>query len=566
VLSKKIFFYFLLSTLLFADSLELLFEGNKNIDTRELYKSLGLHKPYLYEFYKDEPQINPKTIELTLLTLRNYYKTKGYFNAKLSYIEENNKLIIGIEENDAVRIKNLVILSEFDLSEVIPFEKGDRFESDLFTQSKKDIAAFYGNESYCNPNIDAKTWIDIDTNEAYILYDIATNDLCYFGTLDVGGSESIDAAIVSSLLPIEEGALFSYESISQSYKNIYRHEGISKVSIDTDVDVNQSRVNIKVSIDENEKPLRFQAGLGISSDEGAMALLGIKHRNFYGDLKTLSLSTRVTQIRQTIKLNYDVPLIDRNYSGLEVGFKNEDFIGFEEQSVFGSIYLKQQKGLHSFKESLVFDNAKTYRSNDLVLFPHSSLFVLSPKLEWNYDTRDKLLDPSRGYFLSAEMMGSLKSEISDASYYKYKLSGAVLFPFGSNILGLKSKYGSLKLYEGELPASYRFYTGGMYSNRAYGYRELGELNAQGDPKGSYSVFESTLEWRFGIYGNVRGMVFSDVSFIGDNAIVEYNKAYTSVGFGLRYKTPIGPIALDFGVDTDAPSKQYAIHFHIGELF
>lgn len=565
-MSKKIFFYFLFSTLLFADSLELLFEGNKNIDTRELYKSLGLHKPYLYEFYKDEPQINSKTIDLTLLTLRNYYKTKGYFNAKLSYKKQNNKLIIGIEENDAVRIQSLVIHSELDLSSVIPFEKGDRFESDLFTQSKKEIAAFYGNESYCNAAIDAKTWIDIDTNEAYIFYDIATNDLCYFGSLDVGGSESIDATIVSSLLFIEEGALFSYESISQSYKNIYRHEGISKASIDTDVDTNQSRVNIKVSIDENEKPLRFQAGLGISSDEGAMALLGLKHRNFYGDLKTLSLSTRVTQIRQTIKLNYDVPLIDRNYSGAEIGFENEDFIGFEEQSVFGSFYLKQQKGLHSFRESLVFDNAKTYRSSDLELFPHSSLFVLSPKLEWNYDTRDKLLDPSRGYFLSAEIMGSLKSEISDASYYKYKLSGAVLFPFGSNILGLKSKYGSLKLYEGELPASYRFYTGGMYSNRAYGYRELGELNAQGDPKGSYSVFESTLEWRFGIYGNVRGVVFSDVSFIGDDAIPEYAKAYTSVGFGLRYKTPIGPIAIDFGVDTDAPSKQYAIHFHIGELF
>jgi outer membrane translocation and assembly module TamA len=566
VLFRKFIFYFLFSTLLFADSLELYFKGNQNISERELYNSLELHKPYLYEFYKEQPQINSKTIDLALLTLRNYYKTKGYFNAKLSHTQENNKLIVHIQENDAVLIKNLTIHSDLDLSEVIPFALQDRFESDLFTQSKKDIARVYGNESYCNAKIDAKTWIDIQTNEAYLLYDVEKNNLCYFGSLDVGGSENIDPEIVSSLLFIEEDALFSYETIAQSYKNIYRHDGISKASIDTDVDTNKSRVNVKVSIVENEKPLRFQAGLGVSSDEGAMALLGLKHRNFYGDLKTLSLSTRVTQIRQTIKLNYDVPLIDKNYAGFEVGFKNEDFIGFEEQSVFGSMYLKQQKSLHSFRESLVFDNAKTYRSSDLVLFPHTSLLVISPKFEWNYDTRDKLLDPSRGYFLNAEIMGSLKSQISDASYYKYKLSGAVLFPFGSKVLGIKSKYGSLRLYEGEIPASYRFYTGGMYSNRAYGYRELGELNAQGDPKGSYSVFESTIEWRFGIYGDVRGVVFSDVSFIGDDAIPEYGKAYTSAGFGLRYKTPIGPIALDFGVDTDAPSKQYAIHFHIGELF
>ena len=566
MLFQKIFFYFFFATLLCGDSLELYFEGNKHISQRELYNSLELHKPYLYEFYKDHPQINAKTIDLTLLTLRNYYKTKGYFNAKLSSVQKDKKLIIKIQENEAVHIQSLTINSEYDLADILPFQEQERFESDLFTQSKKDIAAYYGNKSYCNAKVDAKTWIDTQTNEAFLLYNIEPNELCTFGSLDVEGSENIDAEIVRSLLFIQEGDLFSYETITQSYKNIYRHEGISKASIDTEIDTKKSRVDIKVRIVENEKPIRFQAGLGYSSDEGAMALLGVKHRNFFGDLKTLSLNTRVTQIRQTIALGYDLPLIDQNYAGMEVGFENEDFIGFHEQGVFGALYLKQQNKLHSFKESIVFDNAKTYRSDDLVLFPHTSLLVISPKLEWNYDTRDKLLEPSKGYFLNAEIMGSLKNQISDASYYKYQLSGAILFPFGTNVFGLRSKYGSLKLYEGELPASYRFYTGGMYSNRAYGYRELGELNAQGDPKGSYSVFESTMEWRFHIYGDLRGVVFSDVSFIGDDAVPSYQKAYTSAGFGLRYKTPIGPIAIDFGVDTDAPSKQYAIHFHIGELF
>jgi len=105
----------------------------------------------------------------------------------------------------------------------------------------------------------------------------------------------------------------------------------------------------------------------------------------------------------------------------------------------------------------------------------------------------------------------------------------------------------------------------MNSNRAYAYRTLGPTNSDGDPIGFQSLFEGSAEYRFPIYGPLRGVVFNDTTLIGQDYLPDQNRPYVAAGTGLRYATPIGPFAIDIGCDVKDPS-QYAVHFHIGELF
>ncbi len=57
-----------------------------------------------------------------------------------------------------------------------------------------------------------------------------------------------------------------------------------------------------------------------------------------------------------------------------------------------------------------------------------------------------------------------------------------------------------------------------------------------------------------------------MTFASQNTVPDYARdGYLGVGAGLRYVTPIGPVAIDFGFDPEDTS-QYAIHFRIGELF
>ncbi len=554
-----------LSSLLLAEKLPLYFEGQTKINERELYAALNLKKPYFYEFYKDEPLIDSKSVELLTQVIQNYYRTKGYYRAKVSYSKKEASVLISIRENDPMLIQSVEVDSALDIRAVLPFKKGDLFAADAFTQSKKDIKLFYSKESYCAVSLDAKAYVDTQKNSARVVYVVDPKKLCYFKNVEANASQNIDAGIAKSLLYFEEGDLFSLEEIKQSYKNVYAYEGVSKALIGMDIENNDS-VNVQLQVTENEKPLRFLAGLGYSSDEGVMAQTGIKHRNFYGNLKTLGLEARVTQIKQTLKTNFDAPLLHKQGVGVEVGLQNEIFDGFTEYRLYASSYLTQRYLPHTFKESIVLDRSSTYDSKDLALFPEGALLVVSPKLEWNYDTRDELLDPKSGYFLGSEFMGSVKSSVSDASYSKIQLKGGYIYPLYTSTLAVKIAFGTLKVYDGEVPASYRFFAGGMHSNRAYSYRDLGPKNSDGDSSGFDSIVESTLEYRFSLYGDFRAVIFNDNTFARNSYLSESQEGYHSAGVGLRYLSPIGPIALDVGFDLSDPSSQYAFHFHIGELF
>lgn len=562
---KKFFLLLFFATLLFGEKLQLLFEGNHYISSSELYESLDLSEPSFYEFYKEKPSIDERTLDLITQTLKEYYKTRGFFGAEIASKKEDFSIILLIKENEPIIIKHISNHAELDFNGVIPFKVGDFFDSNKFTQSKKEIRHFYAKNSYCNASIDAKAWIDKEKNEAYLHYQSSKNQECHFGNIEIVPSKNIDEEIVRSILPIHRGAQFSSESITKSYEELYAYEGVSKAIIDTEV-VNDNQVNASVSIIQNENPLRFEFGIGASSDEGAMTSVGLLHRNFFGNLKTLSLKSKVAQIKQNVVLNFDMPLTNRNFTGFETGYENERFLGFKEYKFFSTLYLKQKKEKHVLKESLLFDQINTYESDDETLFPLNQLFIISPKLEYAYDTRDKLLDPSSGYFVKAEIMGSQNSAVSDATYYKFKASGGTIHSLDNTILALKAEYGTLKLTDGALPTSYRFFAGGMHSNRGYGYRKIGPVNSAGDPLGFDSIMEATAELRFNIYSDFGGVVFNDNSYVGESSAPNYANGYHSAGFGIRYKTPIGPIALDIGCDIEDPLKQYAVHFHIGELF
>ncbi|MFK5882004.1 MAG: BamA/TamA family outer membrane protein [Sulfurospirillum sp.] len=564
-MKRKIILFFVLVLFSYAEVLPIRFSGNRMIDTRELYTALDLYKPYFYEFWKKEPMLEAETLPLAKDRLKNFYKSKGFYHTIVTDKVDREDIKIVIKEGKPILIQSISILSKFDLSSYIHFKKGEIFSAKEFEESKKNIKRFYKKKGYCKVNLDAKAWIDIEKNIAYLAYDIKRNSLCRFGDIKIETPGDIDGKIVKSLLYFKKNDLYSLDKINDTYKNFYAHEGIASVIIKTDIQ-NSDVVDTDINITEAGKPIRFQIGAGINSDEGLEATLGIKNRNFMGNLKTLGFSTKYTGLKQSASVNFDMPLVDKNSFGAGLKFSNEKFLGFKEQKFLETLFLKHRNSQIILQSSLIFDFSKIYGSDDLQVYPNGNFFFSSPKFSAIYDTRDDILEPTKGYFIKAEVMGSLKSFFSNASYYKYSLEGGYIIPVLPYIIALRVNFGSLHTMSGDLPASYRFYAGGMNSNRAYAYRKLGPKNPSGDPLGLNSVLEITAEYRFPIYGDFRGVLFSDNSYIGQSDMPDFTKGYNTLGFGLRYKTPIGPIAFDLGFDTANPSKQYAFHFRIGELF
>jgi translocation and assembly module TamA len=564
-MKRMLFFLILFVTALYAKSMPLYFEGNEHFSDRKLYEVLSLYKPYSYEFYKDEPKLNPKIIPIAINTLKDFYKSKGYYHARVSSEIKKNGIYLHIYENIPVKIKKITIHSLLDIKQEIGFKVGDLFDAQKFVQSKKNIKKFYKNHGYANAAFKTKAYIDIQKNSANLLYEVTPNEICRFARIDINSSKNIDKKIIKSLLYFNIGDIYTPVRIERSYKNLYAYEGISQAIIKSSI-YNKKDVAVEVNVQEIQKPIRFQIGAGFSSDEGLSGSVGIKHRNFFGNLKTLSLNAVVTQIKQSVKLNFTMPLTQRNLFGSEINFENEDFFGFKESRILVKGHFSQRDEFNWLQEGLVVDTSQSYDSSDKVLFPEQNLILTSPELHWIYDRRDVILNPSKGFFVDTQLQGSLQSSISNATYYKFMLSSGYILALKPNILAAKVKVGSLHTYAGDVPNSYRFFAGGMNSNRAYGYRLLGPKDADNNPTGFNSIIETTLEYRFHIFQKFKGVVFNDNSFLGQTYLPNKTTAYYGTGFGIRYETPIGPLAIDLGFDPKEPLKQHALHFHVGELF
>ena len=128
----------------------------------------------------------------------------------------------------------------------------------------------------------------------------------------------------------------------------------------------------------------------------------------------------------------------------------------------------------------------------------------------------------------------------------------------------------------DLPASERFFTGGDTTIRGFALDSVGvpaTITPKGFPIGGDAAIILNAELRTPVYGPVGAVLFAD----GGNVFVRASDLSLtnlrgSLGFGVRYRSPIGPIRIDLGFKLDrrvigtALEPRYAIHFSIGQAF
>jgi len=131
--------------------------------------------------------------------------------------------------------------------------------------------------------------------------------------------------------------------------------------------------------------------------------------------------------------------------------------------------------------------------------------------------------------------------IGSGTYYR-TLKEKLLLEF-KLVLGGSGTYGETTV----MPVYERFYAGGTNTIRGYEERTVGPKDRSGEPIGGESVIYGGAELIYPLFEVIKIATFYDVGNVwekrGDLGSGDYRY---SVGLGVRVKTPMGPVKLDYG--------------------
>lgn len=380
----------------------------------------------------------------------------------------------------------------------------------------------------------------------------------FFGDVSVA-QEGLDPAFVERYVPIVPGAPFEPAKLLQA------QFALSDLGYFATVDVQAQReraVERRVPIviaTTNRPPRRYDAGVGYGTDTGARLTLGAEFRQLTDTGHKLRSDLRVSEVKNTIGLDYRIPLGTRAAEnlGLATAFTDEKIGDGTSTRYDFAVTLSRAPGdwqrqlyvKHQYEESFV---PATGRDSTKLLLPGVAL------------SRGELDDPIHarlGWSLFLDLHGGHEAVVSDVNFLQGRALLRGVLPLGprARLLG-RAEFGATSIDDfRELPASQRFFAGGDQSVRGYAYQSLGPKDATGKVVGGEYLATYSGEVEYRVRGNWGAAAFLDLGNADDDP---GPKLYRGVGIGLRYRAPVGTVQVDLAHPLDGEERGLRPHLGI----
>ena len=209
---------------------------------------------------------------------------------------------------------------------------------------------------------------------------------------------------------------------------------------------------------------------------------------------------------------------------------------------------------------------------DVVIGPRTAsvgAFVFDLK----HDQRDHPLYPRDGYKIFSNLEVASQYLASDVDYERFELAFSWHQPLDE---GRWIHFGLCHGFvftggepERDLPFNKRFFPGGENSVRGYQYGEAAPRTTDGKIIGAESYLTFNLEFEQSITGTFSLVGFTDtVGFAQSIQDYPFDEYLMSVGAGLRWRTVIGPVRVEYGYNVNPRRYDPAgtLHFSLGFPF
>lgn len=568
------------------------FEGNSAIEDDALLEQMNTQPKSGFAklmFWKKRPDFIRPAFEQDIERLKSYYTRNGFLDPLIAVdldSSRSGKLIsinIRIGENEFVSIGDLVFNFRGDsttrrfmdsLEKAVPLRSGIRFrDEDVFT-SQTMITEKFSDNGY--PYIRANYEINLNRDSllADVAFDVTPGNKSFFGSVTITGDSLIPEKFFGKYLRFKPGQLYSQERIDSTQQDLYGTDLFQYVVISSKKDSAQdNRIPVEITVKELPR-WRLETGIGYGTEDRVRLSAGITRRNFLGGTRRLIVNA---------KTSYFLPFF------FDVRFVQPDFLLPKLDLILNPFYMRERERGYRIDRaggginfvyritrrldanlSYSFERDRILEISDLQLDPselkhNKSVIGIGSR----YNSTNSLFYPSAGQ--KTELAASLAGIGFSGDVHYYKIEGSHMRYIGladEFVLALRLRSGIVKPTGSgtRTPVEERFYLGGASSLRGWPRHAVVPEAEAVTGLGGNTLLEASAELRFPVYGVVHGAVFSDAGNVWTGSW-EYhiNDLRYNVGAGIRVRTPIGPLRLDFATPVfEKPKLQFFLS--IGHAF
>ena len=481
------------------------------------------------------------------------------------------------------------------LRSILQSTDGQPFSDAGITTDRDAVLSYYYNNGYPNATFDWTEMPDPVPNRVNLRYVILPGKREFVRAVLVRGLDSTNPALAANRISLVPGDAVSQSKIAESQQKLYDLGIFAKVqtALQNPEGEEESKYVLFQLNEANKYSFNIGFGAELARIGGGVTTfdapagqtgfsprisVGISRLNLLGLGHTASLQTLASTFEQRALLSYTAPQFTGN-ENLALTFSalfddSRDVRTFAARRWEGSVQLAQR-----FSRANSVQYRFTYRrvaidQNTLKISPELIPLLSQPdrvgvySMSFIQDRRDDATTTRRGIYNTVDAGVSLRQFGSESDFTRLLLRNATYHPLGKEVVLARTlQLGWIQRLGGapQIPLAERFFSGGASSQRAFPDNQAGPRDLEtGFPLGGSALLFHQTEVRFPLIGdNVGGVLFHDmgnvyvdvrdISFrFRQNNIQDFNYMVQAAGFGIRYRTPVGPIRVDFSLSPNAP--------------
>ncbi|MEA1933666.1 MAG: outer membrane protein assembly factor BamA [Thermodesulfobacteriota bacterium] len=567
--------------------------GNNAIEDKDLSKQILTRLPGLLE----KGVYIPETLEKDMIAIKSLYLKQGYMDAqvkkKVTWSKDKKNVAVRLEIEEGVKtlvssvdIRGNTVVTEEEACEAIRLKEGAPFRQYMVQSDENALSSLVSEKGYPHVSVKGEVSISRDQSRAEVIYSVDKGPYVTVGRIYYQGNFRTRERILENEIEIKPGDPFSLTQMVQAQQNFRNMEIFDSVQFKS-IGLKEKKEKSTLFVEFKEKkPYFVEAGGGFESEKGFFMNAEAGDHNLFGANKDGWLAGEMSQTGYLAEMGVKEPRLLGSRISADIGLfleQKEDFNQNFGTMAYGSSLGFTRKWSQYLAAGLNFDfeyrdqfirdsgtaETETLEHNSDQLKPRV-LLLTTPSI--SYDTRDSFVRPAKGVFLSLSAGISKGASNSLDDFLKSRIDFRwYVSPLRVLTFACLGRVGHIEPFNSKnnVPDDQLFFLGGISDVRGFEKNMLC-YDTNRDPVGGRTAINGSLEARIDLCRNFELTLFYDVGRVTetyDKAGLD-NELRSSVGGGLRYITPIGPIGFLYGIKLDqkegeSPARLY---FSFGYTF